>query len=1161
MIFVTLLLFFPAIAQEHPPFVSGTWQSNIGLVYEIKCSGNTFNWRVASTGETAQGEVEGEILFASWRSRKGEQSARGAIVKVDDQGKALRIEWSNGVVFSRSFAASDVPHRASGQAREEAGRQSGSIPPRIKGQTAEVKEMRSSPSQQAGPRQDQGWCLLHTEIFPALAEDCENAGGRFFAKRAEAEEYFSREGAGPPAQREQENLPAQRIERPLEVTQIDISGPWFSNQGHRYMIEQHKLDFEMVNLDEGRAAAGHFKDERLVLSPEGDGYEIIGQILEVDGNGRAHLLEWSDGTVLAREPFPHTIIQSGSEPAGAEVADISGIWTSSIKRTYKITQHGRAFTWTVQGTDETSTGSLHGEEVVAEWTGTYGSGHAEGRITNRDASGKALRIEWSNGVFFTRMTDPGKTPAMGSDKPEIQMPAGVKTMKMVTISPATLQELVPHFSLKTVHDQWVKVGGPIGGLGYDVRYISNDPAGRNVMFVTDNYSGVNKSVDGGKNWFASNNGIDARFGVSGDAIPVFSLTVDPNNSNIIWAGLKDVIGVYKSTDGGMTWTKKTPHIREKEFVFRGFTIMPGDSNTVFAAGELPTGVQGKVFGKVKGRIYVTRDGGETWKKLWEGNDLVRYVIINAQNHDIIYASCGIFDREAFNSDCKSPALKSPTLSSSWNARGGVGILRSTDGGQTWQVINRGNGVSDLYVGSLVMHPTNPKILLAGCGNNAASTYSAGGEIRYTGGVFRTADGGNKWTQTLKNDIITSVEFSPSNPELAYAGGRQRFYRSEDGGRTWQIVSGHHYPWGPPGVIAGFPIDILVDPVDPNTLFANNYGGGNVMSRDGGKTWSIASQGYTGALMFDLSLHPENPDIVYASARSGLFKTTNAGLKWEGLSHPPARLPETYSVALNPKAPQIVIASQELGGMIYRSRDGGNTWQAAFRLPLNAQDPVDAHGFKRIVFAPSAPHVVYAGACRGSNQLLTHPNSLGIYKSMQGGIAGSWHEANSPQTSDKSVNDLAVHPKNHNIVYAATVKGLFKTTDGGKKWTLLQSLQKADVRAVALAPSKPNTVYAGIQHGGILHSSDGGANWHKISAGMDPNEPVWSIVVNPVNPGEIWAGSQRSGVFRWDSIEQQWIKVNKGLRTRAVVDLEISQNGQILYAATTGEGVFRYQKRP
>jgi hypothetical protein len=243
MIFVTLLLFLPAIAQEHPPFISGTWQSNIGLVYEIKCSGNTFTWKVASTGETAQGEVEGEILFASWRSRKGEQSARGTIVKVDAQGKALRIKWSNGVVFSRSFAASDVTHGASGQVREEAGKQSRSIYPQIEGQTAEFKEMRSVPSQQAGLRQEEWWCLLRTEIFPVTAEDCESAGGRFFATRAEAEEYFSREGTRPPTPQEEENLPAQRIERHPEANQIDISGQWFSNRGHRYMIEQHELNF------------------------------------------------------------------------------------------------------------------------------------------------------------------------------------------------------------------------------------------------------------------------------------------------------------------------------------------------------------------------------------------------------------------------------------------------------------------------------------------------------------------------------------------------------------------------------------------------------------------------------------------------------------------------------------------------------------------------------------------------------------------------------------------------------------------------------------------------------------------------------------------------------------------------------------------------------
>jgi photosystem II stability/assembly factor-like uncharacterized protein len=257
----------------------------------------------------------------------------------------------------------------------------------------------------------------------------------------------------------------------------------------------------------------------------------------------------------------------------------------------------------------------------------------------------------------------------------------------------------------------------------------------------------------------------------------------------------------------------------------------------------------------------------------------------------------------------------------------------------------------------------------------------------------------------------------------------------------------------------------------------------------------------------------------------------------------------------------VLASQELGGTVYRSRDDGKTWQQVFRLPINPKDPLDMHGFKRIVFAPSAPHVVYGGACRGSNKLDSHPKSFGIYRSDQGGNARSWREANDPQTKDKSVNDLAVHPKNHNIVYAATVGGLFKTTDGGGSWKALGTFRKTDIRAVTLDRSDPKKVYVGIQNGGVFRSADGGATWHKMAAGMNPNESVWALVVDPANPQFIWAGTRHSGVFRWNPIEQQWIKVNKGLSTKAVVDLEISNNGMVLYAATSGEGVFRYRKRP
>src|SRR5688572_33215880 len=80
---------------------------------------------------------------------------------------------------------------------------------------------------------------------------------------------------------------------------------------------------------------------------------------------------------------------------------------------------------------------------------------------------------------------------------------------------------------------WVSTGGPVGGLGYDVRI---HPTSKQTMFVTDNYAGVIKSTDGGKTWQPSNAGITVRGGPTGDAFAIFSLTIDPNDPNVLWAG-------------------------------------------------------------------------------------------------------------------------------------------------------------------------------------------------------------------------------------------------------------------------------------------------------------------------------------------------------------------------------------------------------------------------------------------------------------------------------------------------------------------------------------------------------------------------------------------------------------------------------------------------
>ena len=116
-----------------------------------------------------------------------------------------------------------------------------------------------------------------------------------------------------------------------------------------------------------------------------------------------------------------------------------------------------------------------------------------------------------------------------------------------------------------------------------------------------------------------------------------------------------------------------------------------------------------------------------------------------------------------------------------------------------------------------MHPTNPNILLAGTGNNA---YPDGG------GVYLTTNGSNSWQAVIQDDNINALEFALSNPDVAYAGSSRAIYRSNNRGQTWYkvSVSPGEEGWGSPGVRAGFPIDLQVDPRNPNRIFANNYGG-------------------------------------------------------------------------------------------------------------------------------------------------------------------------------------------------------------------------------------------------------------------------------------------------------------------------------------------------
>ncbi len=690
---------------------------------------------------------------------------------------------------------------------------------------------------------------------------------------------------------------------------------------------------------------------------------------------------------------------------------------------------------------------------------------------------------------------------------------------------------------------WFRTGGPSGGLGYDVRI---HPINQNIMFVTDNPSGVNKSYDGGATWVQKNQGITTRTSPASDGIPIFSLTIDPNNPDIIWAGTQDSKGIYRSKDGGETWVKKDKGIVEgNEISFRGFAVRPGNSNVVFAGAEIATGIQGVEFDRTKGKIYMTRNGGKKWRCVWEGDNLARIILIDPENPNKMYASTGIFDREAFNEE-------------------GVGVLKSVNGGKTWFKINNGipNFHGNLFVGFLEMHPNNPQILFAASGNNAMGQ----------GGIFRTVDAGQSWTKVLAEDIFTVVTLSPTNPDIIYAGSEHAFYRSDDFGESWKKYQKQEEgSWGPPGVRAGFPISAVVHPSDPFTVFANNYGGGFFVSTDGGESWENRSKGYTGAHLHDIAMDTDNSATVYTIGRSGPFMSKNSGSEWNGLAYGAALYPEWYAVAVNPFDAHEVIISSEHEGALLKSMDSGISWNEVFNHPLAEGDPAKRHGFKAITYAPSSPDIIYAGMCKGRRTTLGDfpPGpSFGMFKSTDGGE--SWQEINvGLRTSFMNVNCIAVHPRNPDIVYIGTWRdGVFRTDDGGGSWVEKNNgLESSDICSLAIDPKNPRVIYAGLGEGaGIFKSKNGGKLWKRANNGLNiqcpsylmpfgkvapgislvkkplrisganysiPWTAIWDIVIDPTNSKIVYAADHQSGVYISTDKGSSWTSFNKGLSTKAV----------------------------
>lgn len=234
-----------------------------------------------------------------------------------------------------------------------------------------------------------------------------------------------------------------------------------------------------------------------------------------------------------------------------------------------------------------------------------------------------------------------------------------------------------------------------------------------------------------------------------------------------------------------------------------------------------------------------------------------------------------------------------------------------------------------------------------------------------------------------------------------------------------------------------------DPTNVDRIFINNYGGGNYVSTDGGKSWTSASNGYTGAQIFELDLDPDYPTRIYAKTYSGLWRSDDAGENWIGILDDSEDIRGIRFIVVDPEDSSHIFTGQS---QIITSYAGGYPYEIKWDMREALGDAVNeeaaVRGVPTLVYAPSDPQRMYAvysqELCKSSHEpgcMNDNPfESPGLIVSRDGGE--TWKISAGSGLNRKDIRDIAVDPQNADIVYVSTENGILKTVNAGGNWTEL-----------------------------------------------------------------------------------------------------------------------------
>jgi photosystem II stability/assembly factor-like uncharacterized protein len=409
-----------------------------------------------------------------------------------------------------------------------------------------------------------------------------------------------------------------------------------------------------------------------------------------------------------------------------------------------------------------------------------------------------------------------------------------------------------------------------------------------------------------------------------------------------------------------------------------------------------------------------------------------------------------------------------------------------------------------------------------------------------------------------------------------------------------LVSLDRSGWlGPDG---GALVAIVVDPLNPQTVFAGSWGAGMFKSIDSGITWQAINQGLDNLYINSLAIDPNQPSILYAGTyRSQVYKSVDGGLSWFWSGYGIQDKAVVYTIAIDPQATNTLYigtrgvsnnGNPPWSGVAYKSVDAGATWTPMLEDVggADAQDWVYS-----IAINPSSNFEIFAathehGPYRSNNYgaywyaiddgisdysgraIVVEPNSPypstlyygvwhydGVYKSTTSG--NDWVITN-PGIYATKIYGMSIDPLHLSTVYLATFnRGILRTVDGGVNW-LPTGLWNDGVYTVAIDPISVGNLFAGTAGDGLFRSLDGGISWQASSTGIN-NSMVTSIIVSPSDSHRLYTSIYGGGVMVSTDTGQTWSDMNTGLGDKSVHVLLMSpDNPNLLYALTDTAGLYQ-----